>query len=97
MIWLANGATLEFAYVRQGGLGLKPNGLCLAETTTDWVTWRIWQDSGQRVWEAEVGNYFQKGGDPGAARQKAEIDFGKRLAALLTANSYEGLKETCEP
>jgi hypothetical protein len=108
---LSNGAKLHFAYHGDGGGGYKPNGLCLAETETDWVTWRIYWDGVisnpniagcEEVWEAEVGHYFPKlpaglEHDPGAARQLAELDFGKRLAHLLTANSYEGLKETCEP
>jgi hypothetical protein len=102
---LSNGAKIHFAYHGDGGGGYKPNGLCLAETDTDWVTWRIYWDGTvsnpniagcEEVWEAETGRYFPKGSDGGAARQLAEIDFGARLAYLITANSYQGLREICE-
>jgi len=103
---LSNGARLEVVFVVQYTQGMKPHGICLAETETDWVTWNIFWDgvtsnpnlpSCEEVWECEGGHYYQKGSDAGAARLQAEKDFGKRLGYIISMGAYQGLREACEP
>lgn len=96
MIRLAIGARVEVAFIVT--YGNRSEGLVLAETATDWVTWHVYQTPDPEVWDAQAGHYFRKDkADPGAVRQEAERNFGKRLSHILTANAYDGLKESCEP
>jgi len=103
MIRLSNGATVHAAYLLPARPGMKPSGLVLAETATDWVTWAVyWEgdttgdDEGQthEQWEAETGHYFQKSmphsqGDP---EDLARFDFGLRLRRHLTYTIQRGIE-----
>lgn len=96
MIQLSNGAKVLAAYIRQNDYNPRPHGIVLAETETDFVTWNVWATNPivHDLYEADTGHYFYKRGEMerGADRQEAEIDFGKRVAHIMSANIYEGLK-----
>lgn len=92
MIHLTNGAKVLAAFIVPATPGMKPNGLVLAETETDFVTWSIYwdgkttgDDQGQthELWECETGHYFQKSASYMQADREGQIDFGLRLARLL--------------
>ena len=92
---LENGATAHTAFIEVPQYGDKrPEGLVLAETVTDWVTWNIYKRPDE-YWIAEAGHYFPKLEDSSGARQRAEVNFGERLAIHLSANAYFGLKTKC--
>lgn len=103
MLKLSNGATVHAAFVLPGIPGtLKPHGIVLAETHTDWVVWSIHWDGdttgdeqGQtnELWEAESGSYFQKGAAYLDSQAMAEFDFGIRLARLLTNKTKQGVHD----
>src|SRR5690606_13875864 len=94
------------AYVMPASAGMKPNGVVLAETATDWVTWNIYWDGGvwadlenegqlHEAWECETGHYFQKSMHPsqGDPKTLAEFDFGLRLRHLLTQAALRGIDD----
>lgn len=103
MIQLRNCEKLHAAYLLPGQSNMKPSGLVLAETATDWVTWLVHWDGdtiqderGQihEVWEAESGHYYQKSmpilvGNP---KDQAEFDFGLRLKYMLTYQTKRGVE-----
>lgn len=102
MIHLSNGAKVHAAFILPASPGMKPNGLALAETETDWCTWSIHWDGdttgdeeGQthEVWEAETGHYFQKSMpiSQGSPKPMAEYDFGLRLRRMLTHGQHRGV------
>ena len=108
MITLTNGAEVHAAYVLPAGAGMKPNGLVLAETDTDWVVWNIYWDgelqkpddvsetqSPGELWECETGSYFQKACPPsmGDPKKLAELAFGLKLRRLLTEQMAAGVRE----
>lgn len=98
MVKLSNGARVLAEYIVKQDSGGHPHGVVLAETDTDFVTWNVWEGDATRcIYEAETGHYFHKRGpmQRGDDRQQAEIDFGQRLAMLMPANVYEGLRQSC--
>lgn len=102
MIQLTNRAKVLAAYITQSDHYGRSRGVVLAETETDFVTWRIYSVLGDSVlvdglYDAESGNYFHKRGEMqrGEDRQRAEIDFGERLASEVSANTYAGMKARC--
>lgn len=99
--------TVHAAFVLPASPGMKPHGLVLAETPTDWVTWQVYwdgnttgDDEGQthELWEAECGHYFQKSmannpemGDP---QHMATFDFGLRLRLFMDSATIKGVAAT---
>ena len=103
MIQLSNGAKVLTAFIVPASPGMKPNGVALAETETDFVVWSIYWDGettgdaqGQthELWECETGHYFQKSMEPdrrNSRLQMAEQDFGIRLSRFLTPAQGRGV------
>ncbi len=101
MIRLNNCEKVHAAFILPASPGMKPNGLVLAETTNDWVTWNIYWDGettgdeeGQthELWQAECGHYFQKSATYLDAQRMAENDFGHRLMRLLPTPALETVR-----
>lgn len=100
MIRLSNQAEVHAAFLLPASPGMKANGLVLAETEHDWVTWTIHQDPGQLIWDCETGHYFQKNmlnnpgmGDP---KQLAHFDFGFRVRRIVNIHMLTGMQHSLE-
>lgn len=100
MIHLSNGEKVLAAYIVPASPGMKPNGLVLAETETDWVTWSVYwdgettgDDHGQthELWEAETGHYWTKSSHTIESKRMAERDFGLRLQRFIPTQSREAI------
>lgn len=107
MICVRNGK-VHAAFILPASPGVKPHGLVLAETATDWVTWNIYWDGDLKfddegtdggltheLWEAECGHYFQKSmpESQGDPQRLAHYDFGLRLRRLLNIHQWAGVKQ----
>ena len=106
MIKLSNGATVHAAFIMPAQPSMKPSGIALAETPTDWVVWNIYWD-GQtmedypdnsiihEVWESTNGHYFSKDNlnnlTGDGPRALARIQFGLKLRRLVHADIQKGL------
>jgi hypothetical protein len=90
---LVNGAKVVWAFTTTYNNGTT-YGLVMAEKETEYVTWNVYLSHIHAdLWESENGHYFMKLDDAGAARQKAEIDFGERLVNIMSMNIFRGLEE----
>lgn len=96
MILLSNQAKVLAVYLTVPDTGGRATGVVLAETASDFVTWNVWQGAeGALVYEADTGHYVTKRGEMerGEDRQRAELDYGKRLLRHITANMFMGIQD----
>lgn len=107
MLRLSNGARVICAYIQPASSGVKPNGIVLAETETDWVVWSIhwdgeWEDDedpddtgpvAHELWQADGGDYHQKSQSGKLnVRMAAEFQFGLKLKRLLQESMLKGIR-----
>lgn len=106
MIQLSNGATLHAAFILPEGNSLKPHGVALAETPTDWAVWNIFWDGewvdldengSHEVWESTNGHYFSKNNSANltadSPRRLAQLQFGRSMRRLVHTDIQEGMNQ----
>lgn len=94
---LNNGAQILTMYFRvYNSAPNRPEGVVLARwRKNEFVTWNCYPSEQTDGWDCETGHYFSfvDEMDMGRARQEAEIDFGRRVCRMMSANEYNGARK----